>query len=207
MPATASPSFASRTRPMKLAMAPIAGSARRKAAISAPISKSSRCTRTAISAPGHRREERDLIARRNWRILAREILVDRNAHRLALAEGGSWGPATRDQLRAEAFHVAGPGRQVEQLLGYAHVFAQPRKVENSDAHWNNSEKGRNFTASPRRIACLAGLSMKPSPHTTEVRTAELWFGNRSSPPAGFNLARRNSRRASGFAQSKSTRSG
>ena len=61
--------------------------------------------------------------------------------------------------------------------------------------------------SPRRIACFAGLSMKPSPHTAEVSTAELWFGKRSSPPAAFNFTRRNSRRASGFAQSKSARSG
>jgi hypothetical protein len=76
MPATASPSFTSRTNPMKLAMAPIRGSARRNAAISAPISKSSCCTRTAISTPGHRREERDLIARLHRRIVAREILVD-----------------------------------------------------------------------------------------------------------------------------------
>src|SRR5450756_149984 len=139
MPATASPSFTSRTRPMKLAMAPIPASVRRNAAISAPISKSSRCTRTAISTPGHRREERDLVARLHRRIVAREILVDRNAHRLALPERRGPGAAARDQLRAQAVHVAGPRRQIEHLPGYAHVLAQPGKVKNSDAHWNSSE--------------------------------------------------------------------
>src|SRR5471032_1238316 len=207
MPATAPPSFTSRTRPMKLAMAPIPGSARRNAAISAPISKSSRCTRTAISTPGHRREECDFIARLHRRIVVSEIHVDRNAHRLARAERRGPGAAARDQLRAQAVHVAGFARQFEHLRGHAHILAQPGKVENPDAHLNSSEKGRNFTISPLRIGCVAGLSMKPSPHTAEVSTAELWFANRSSPPPAFNFTRRNSRRASGFDQSKSARSG
>src|ERR1017187_4848987 len=207
MPATAAPSLVSRTKPMKLAIAPIPGSARRNAAISAPISKSCRCTRTAISAPGHRRKERDLVARLHRRIAAREVLVDRNAHRLALPERRSRDAAAPDQLRTQAVHVAGLRRQIEHFLGYAHILAQPGKVKNPDAHWNSSEKGRNFAKSPRRIAHLAGLSMKPSPHTAEVSTAELWLVYRSSPPAAFNFTRRNSRRASGFAKSKSARSG
>ena len=57
--------------------------------------------------------------------------------------------------------------------------------------------------SPCLIAWPAGVSTTPSPQTAEVSTPELWFGNRSSPPAAVRRTRRNSRRLSGFGQSKS----
>ena len=61
---------------------------------------------------------------------------------------------------------------------------------------------------PRRRARMAwpgGLSTTPSPHTAEVSTPELWFGNSSSPPSALRRTRRNSRRLSGRGQSKSAR--
>ena len=59
----------------------------RSAASSAPRSKSSRCTRTAISAPGHRREEGHLARAADRGGEVGELLVDGDPHRAQVGEG------------------------------------------------------------------------------------------------------------------------
>src|SRR5258708_37618583 len=74
----------SRTRPMNAATAPMRASPLRNAAISRATSKSPVWTRTLIwatLAPGHRREQRDLIAGLDRRVGFRDVEVHRDAHR------------------------------------------------------------------------------------------------------------------------------
>src|SRR5690348_2231245 len=85
---------------MKLATAPTAGSSWRKAATSADRSKSACWTVTrapAISAAGDRREEADLGALADRRILVAQHLVERAAHRSAAVQGGGVGGVAGDQ--------------------------------------------------------------------------------------------------------------
>src|SRR5207244_856576 len=91
------------------------------------------------------------------------------------------------------------------FAGLAQLLAQARQVEHLDLHRYSSEYGMNFTMSPARIGCSAGLSTRPSAHAVDISTAESCVGYRSSPPRAFHFTRRNSRRGSGSGQSKSAR--
>src|SRR5574337_1377421 len=218
MPRTASPSLRSRTVPTKATTAPTPGSAARSAATSAPRSKSASRTLTgpfigcppalpaAASAAGHRREERDLGVAGDDRVLARQALVERTADRTAAGQRLGMRRAARDQPVAKR-RERGAGVDLDRLRR-AEAFAQRGKVAHIHLHSTvHAESGRKRTASPRRMLCPGGLSTRPSAHTSEVSTAELWLPKRSSPPASLTRTRRNSRRRSGFGQSKSARIG
>src|SRR3954471_24653467 len=101
MALTALPSLRSRTVPMKLHTAPTPASSRRSAAISAATSKSCSwiVTRAPMlaSAAGHRREERDLAAFAQHRVVGAHDLVERHAHGTAARQRGGPGFAPRDQ--------------------------------------------------------------------------------------------------------------
>src|SRR5437879_10424909 len=72
--------------PVKVATAPTSVRPAVSAAISPPMSKSSRCSRTVISPSRHRREERDLARAGNRRIGLHVGLVDRGADNLGVLE-------------------------------------------------------------------------------------------------------------------------
>src|SRR5579862_8113287 len=88
MALTAEPSFASRTSPVKLASAPTSLRPRVIASSSRPVSKSASWMRTVGTlAPGHRREECDLVAGFHRRGEVRHLLVDGDAPRFSGREG------------------------------------------------------------------------------------------------------------------------
>src|SRR3990172_4085987 len=74
------PPPASRTSPTKLATPPMRVSSAIRRSISLPGSKSSRCTLIMDLAPGHGREERDLVAGRNRVVEPGVVLVHRGPH-------------------------------------------------------------------------------------------------------------------------------
>src|SRR5690606_16066776 len=119
MAVSASPSANSLTRPTKEARPPTRWLPRLSAASSAPASKGSRCTRTAMSASGDWREQRDLVAWCDRVARLGVLLVDRDADRPGILESlRETGPAARqpgEQL-ADRRHAL---RQGDLLLGGA----------------------------------------------------------------------------------------
>src|SRR5216683_6485123 len=190
---------------MKLATAPTLRLPRRRAAISAPASKSFVWMRTGISASRHRWEERDFVARLHRRRRLRHFLVDGNPQRLSLGERRLPATAAGHEQRAQPRDRGRRGRDFDVFPGLAQLLAQARQIENLDLHRYNSEYGMNFTMSPARIGCSAGLSTRPSAHAVDISTAESCVGYKSSPPRAFHFTRRYSRRGSGSGQSKSAR--
>src|SRR3954470_4925957 len=191
-----------RTVPTKLQTAPTRWSASRRRASSALTSKSSCWIATraaAISASCHGREERHFAAVAQRRVVLHHDLVESHAHgeprrqclRIRFALAGEFVPQLRER-----------GGLRLPLLGAApERLAHGSEIAQLDLHARNSDKGRKRTRSPRRIAWLPGLSRRPSAHTVDVSTPELWLGKRSSPPAPLRRTRRNSRRLSGRLQS------
>src|SRR5574340_1721685 len=123
MPDTPPLSFTSRTRPTKLATAPTRGLPRVSAAISAPTSKSSCCTRTLTSASGHRRKERHFIAVADGMVGVRHFLIDRHAQVL---EARQHCPrlAARGEMGTQSAHAGHVLRQLDALGALSHGFAQ-----------------------------------------------------------------------------------
>src|SRR5262249_39554028 len=103
-------------------------------ATSAPMSKSSRCTRTANSASRDRRKQRNLARAGNGCGRMHVLLVDGGAH--------DAGPAERlGVLRAAALEPADPvgdrrkaRRQVDDFLGLADLLAHPCEIEKPHRH-------------------------------------------------------------------------
>src|SRR5882762_734287 len=170
------PSFPSRHTPIKLATAPTFGLSRRSAVISAPASKSFVWMRTGISAPRHRRKERNLVARIHRGRRLRHFLVDGDAQGLPLGKRGLPGAAAGHEQRAQACNRGRRWRDFEIFTRLAQLLAQARQVENLDLHRYSSEYGMNFTMSPARIGCSAGLSTRPSAHAVDISAAESWVG-------------------------------
>src|SRR4051812_29306248 len=75
-----------RQMPAKVATAPMSVRPAVSRAISAPMSKSSRCSRTVTSSSGHRREECDLPRPADRRVGLDVGLVDRRADDLRVLE-------------------------------------------------------------------------------------------------------------------------
>src|SRR2546423_9494092 len=163
--------------------------------------------RTGISASRHRREKRDLVAWLHRRRRLRHFLVDGDAERPALRKSGVPGTPSGHKQRAQARDRGRRGRDFEVFAGSAQLFAQAREIEDLDLHRYSSEYGMNFTMSPARMRCSAGLSTRPSAHAVDISTPESCVGYRSSPPRAVHFTRRNSRRGSGSGQSKSARTG
>src|SRR3990167_1107098 len=223
------PAVRSRTVPTKLVTAPTPPSPARSAATSADRSKSSvwMCTRgvgamamflfnagsAGGSAAGHRREEGHLGAGRHRRGLVGHHLVQCAAQ--CAAAGQRFGmAATACDQRITQLAQRGGGRQLDGLRG-AQQLAQRGEVAHGDggvgggqAHAQapiNEDNSSRRTVSPRRTTWPDGLSTRPSAHTAEASTPELWLGNSSTPPWALKRARKNSRRLSGWSQSKSAR--
>src|SRR5262245_8828443 len=76
----------SRTSPMKLATPPISARSLVSAAISAPMSKSSCCTRIMDLAAGHRRKQRHFVARFDRMIGADIFLIHGDTYHRAVGE-------------------------------------------------------------------------------------------------------------------------
>src|SRR5690348_3855517 len=122
-----------RTSPTKLATPPIPVLPRVSASSSAPMSKSSRCTRIIASASGDRREERHFVAGTDGMIPGDIFLVDRDADDRAVAERlGEAGPA-RLQPVEQSGHGGDTRRRLERLLGLADLLAQPREIKDLHA--------------------------------------------------------------------------
>src|SRR5512138_563678 len=119
----------SRTRPTKLATAPTFGS-REIARTSAESSKSSFCTLTFMvpaSAAGHRREERDLVARLDARARLHHVPVHRRAHVAARREHGGPRAAPAAQVLAQGADGRDARRQLDLLAARAELLAQRGK--------------------------------------------------------------------------------
>src|SRR5690625_6546360 len=95
-------SLNSRTRPVKVATAPISRSWAVSASISAAMSKSSVWTETGerplMSATSDRREEGDFRRPRNRRIEVHHLLIHRHAHGIQLLESGLMAFTPRGKL-------------------------------------------------------------------------------------------------------------
>src|SRR5207249_6211605 len=168
-------------------------------------SKSFAWMRTGISASRHRREERDFVARIHRCRRLRHFLVDGDAQGLSLGKRRLPSTPSGHKQRAQPRDRGCRGRDFEVFAGLAQLLAQARQIKDPDLHRYSSEYGMNFTRSPARMGCSAGLSTKPSAHAVDISTAESCVGYRSSPPRAFHFTRRNSRRGSGSGQSKSAR--
>src|SRR6266705_5700238 len=119
---------------MKLATAPTLRLPRRRAAISAPASRSFVWMRTGISASRDRWEKSDFVARLHRRRRLGHFLVDGDAQRLPLGERRLPGAAAVHQLRAQARDRGDSGRNIELLAGPAELLAQAREIEDLDFH-------------------------------------------------------------------------
>src|SRR6185503_2066253 len=128
MAMTRSPPSLPRQMPVKVATAPMSVRPFVSRAISAPMSKSSRCSRIN-SASGHRREECDLARTRDRGLGLHMRVVDRRADHLGVLERvGVFLAAPRepgDQF-ADRAHIS---RRIDLFLRLADALAHPGKVE------------------------------------------------------------------------------
>src|SRR5512139_350141 len=181
--ATATSTMGSPARPTKLAMAPMSVRPLLIASTSLPRSKASLWTRIFIdSAPGHRREDRDLGMVRQRRIEGDNVLVDRHPER----------PPRRQLLSPDATAPLQVGDQIgrrdageiQGFLGQAEAFAQTGEIQHAQFHASNSEKGMKRTQSPGWMVWPISRSTSPSAQVHEVSTPELWLGKSASLPFG-----------------------
>src|SRR3954468_16780394 len=114
--------------PLKGATAPTSVCPAVSRAISAPMSKSSRCRRTVISPSRHRREERDLARAGNRRIGLDVGLVDRGADDFRILERIGVLLAARGEPSHQIADGAHARREIELLLRLADPLAHPGKV-------------------------------------------------------------------------------
>src|SRR6185312_9117209 len=135
MPRISRPSFASRTRPTKLASAPTSTRPRVSASSSRPTSKSSAWTRTnGTSASGDRREEGDLVAGLQGRGGIGHALVHGDAPGLARSEGRRPAIVALPQLLHEGRHGGRSRRERHLLAGASDALAQAREIEERHHH-------------------------------------------------------------------------
>src|SRR6185295_2502641 len=126
----------SRTRPTKLATAPILLFLE-IALTSAPRSKSSRWIEIFIRcrlSTCDRWKERHLVSRFDRRRRLRHVLVDRRAHRSVRREHRGPLPAPRPQMIAQRADRGDAGGQLQLLARAAHLLPQGGEEEDSDLH-------------------------------------------------------------------------
>src|SRR5690606_35038488 len=100
---------------------------------SAPTSKSSRCTRTAMaSASGDRREKGDLARADDAGRGPDVALIDRSPDHVGALEGGGILRPTRLHPGDEVCDGLDMRRQLDLLLGTPDFFANPCEVEQLD---------------------------------------------------------------------------
>src|SRR3954454_22985599 len=114
--------------PVKVATAPMSVRPAVSRAISAPMSKSSRCSRTVTSSSGHRREECDLARPADGCIGLDVGLVDRRADDLRVFRRIGVFLTAPAQPGHEIADRAHAGRRIDLLLRLADALAHPRKI-------------------------------------------------------------------------------
>src|SRR4051812_41128570 len=122
------PSLSARQMPVKVATAPMSVQPCVSAAISALMSKSSRCNRTN-SASRHRREERDLARARDRRVGLHMCAVDRSADHLGVLERVGIFLAPPRKPRHQFANRAHIRRWIDLFLGFADTLAHPGEVK------------------------------------------------------------------------------
>ena len=129
--------------------------------------------RVLRSTAGDGWKECNLVARLHFGLRIHQVLIH-CCTQIALGRE-LFGPdaAARCQVDAQSANRRDIRRQGEGLGRGADRFAQTGKKFELQVHFINSANGRKRRVSPRRIACPAGLSINPSPHTADVRTPEL----------------------------------
>src|SRR5439155_10101349 len=157
---------------MKLATAPTFALSRRRAAISAPASKSFVWMRTGISASRYRREKSDLVARIHPRRRLGHFLVDGNPQHLSLGERRLPATAAGHEQRAQPRDRGRRGRDFDVFPGLAQLLAQARPLDNRALHRYSSEYGMHRTLSPAPTAYPARFSTRPSGRAVDVSTPE-----------------------------------
>src|ERR1700689_663840 len=193
-----------RTVPMKLTTPPIEVLPRVRLSISRPMSKSPIGTRI-ISAPRHRREDRNLVAGLQREIPADRAPVDRDAQGAAVLQG--LGEARSPRLEPID---QGPGRgQIERLLGLADLGLEPGEIEQlhqghlgrragaCNPHAITSLKGRKSTGDPSSTCDTPSpICTNPSDSTIEVNIPAPSRGNFSATQRPPSSRRRRARRYS-----------
>src|SRR5271155_6129094 len=106
-------------------MPPIRWSPAASRSSSAPMSKSSRCTRIIASASGDRREDRDLVAGAYRVVEPHIVMVDRDPNDGAVLQRRRIIGAARAEPIEQPGHVADLRRQRQFLFGAADSRAQP----------------------------------------------------------------------------------
>src|SRR5262245_36543031 len=122
----------SRTSPMKLATPPMSARPLVSAAISAPMSKSSCCTRIIELTAGHRREQCNLIALLHRVVGADIFLIDGNAHDGAVGERRGMLGAPLGEPVQQGAHRAHARGGLDLLLADTDFALYPSEIE--DAH-------------------------------------------------------------------------
>ena len=200
---------------MKLATAPTSDRPRRRRAISAPTSKSSRLDPASSASPqpaGHRRERTRLRRPSVTGVVGCAIvLVDRHAHaRLPFASALAQAPPRATAVRAQSRRPCHAGRQLAAPRARAERLAQ-RGEDRATLHRSSLSAAAPQTAGSARCRradrvlrrdCRPGRRPRPSRSAPPSSGSETDRARRRR----CNLTRRNSRRASGFGQSKSARS-
>src|SRR3954468_14145044 len=141
--------------PVKVATAPISVRARVSSAISAPMSKSSRCRRTVNSASGHRREERDLARTGDDGIRLHMRAVDCGADHLGVLERVGVLLAASGKPRDEFTDRAHASRRIDLLFRLADALAHPGEVEHLQDISPQSNAARPRGNNPTRYIASA----------------------------------------------------
>src|SRR5262249_49713676 len=134
MAPTAPPPAISRTSPMKLATPPTSLRPAVSRAISAPTSKSSRCTLIMDSAACHRRQQRHSVAGLHGIVEAGIFLVYSDPDDRSVGESGSMlGPPGGQPIeqRADGCHL---GRRRHRLLTDADLALEPGEIKYPHIH-------------------------------------------------------------------------
>src|SRR5690606_6805018 len=187
--------------PPKLAPAPTSPRPARRRAISAPMSKSSCWTRTSTagaagapvapidSAPGDRREERDLGAVPQGRRGVGEHPVDRHLDVASLPQRFAPGGAPAAEPGAQLAGAGDAAGQAHFLAREAERLLQGGEVEDRDVHGRTSalRPAANRTAGNAR--CRPGVS-RPPVDCPPVHRPRPWMSAPPSPGSGRGPGRR-----------------
>src|SRR5438270_9295748 len=158
----------SRTNPMKLATPPIRGLPAARSSISAPTSKSSRCTRIIALTSGYRREDCDLVTLPDGVLEPDIVLIDRDPDHRKVTQRLGISAAARPQPIEQPCHVLHSRRQVGFLFGAADARAQPGKIK--QLHPITSENGRKSTVMPGATSLVSSsTTTSPSDRVIEER--------------------------------------
>src|SRR6185369_15283063 len=169
------PSLSARQMPVKVATAPISVRPRVSAAISAPMSKSSRCSRIN-SASGHRRKECDLARARDRHVGLHMRMVDRGADDLGVLECVGILLAASGQPRHEVANCAHIGRRIDLLLRLADALAYPGEVQQFHVSSVVPAKAGTHNPEPNNCALPVRLCKTCGYGSRLARPAAAWPG-------------------------------